>query len=360
MAGEFGKICGTVILPDSTDASLARLTFIDARRRAGATVHMDGDRIRHIFAVHFDIVHGCQLRCVGCPNSTLEPKIERIAVDDFARCLANIDVERVHTLRLYNYGEPLLHRQLSSIVAQIPQQSWKASVVEISTNAQWVDWDEFEKMLKLEVVTRLCVSCDGDGTPGEYESLRPPSKWSKLVEFLDRAVRLRDRWSPNLQLWTRTVVRTQTDMRRWDELLRPRGWTPEFRRWMALPQAAQNMTGRAVVTPHSRCVFVSDPSEFVDHPWFGEINLLYVDADGTVVPCCMHPGAARLGNLMEQRYSEIVRSDVRKRFIDDLENRRATMSVCGTCDVGPAGNEGPSFWSQIAYWSPNKTELPVA
>ncbi len=320
---------------------------------------MSDNRIRHLYAVHFDIVHGCQLRCVGCPNSTLEPHVVRIAVADFARCLANIDVDRIHTLRLYNYGEPLLHRDLAAIVAQIPRQRWRASVVEISTNAQWVDWRELEETLKLEVVTRLVVSCDGDGTPAEYERLRPPSKWGKLIEFLDRTVTLRDRWSPNLQLWTRTVVRSQRDIRRWEELLRPRGWTPEFRRWMALPDAAQNLTGRVVVAPRSRCVFLSDPSEFVAHPWFGEINLLYVDADGTVVPCCMHPKAGDFGNLMTQRYSEIARGDARRRFTEALDTRRSSMPVCGSCDVGPAGDEGPSFWSQIVYWSPNKAELPA-
>jgi radical SAM protein with 4Fe4S-binding SPASM domain len=313
---------------------------------------------KHIYAVHFDIVHGCQLRCVGCPNSTLEPKIYRIPVDDFARCLANIDVERIHTLRLFNYGEPLLHKQLASVVAQIPKQRWKASIVEISTNAQWVDWDEFEEMLKLEVVTKLCVSCDGDGSPEQYEALRPPSKWEKLIEFLERAAYLRDRWAPNMQLWTRTVVRSQKDIRRWEEVLRPRGWTPEFRRWMALPEAAQNLTGRAVITPKSHCVFLSEPSEFTAHPWFGEINLLYVDADGTVVPCCMHPQAGKLGSLMTQKYSEIVLGDARRKFKDELQTGRAKMSICGTCDVGPAGKEGPSFWSAIAYWSPNKSELP--
>ena len=26
------------------------------------------------------------------------------------------------------------------------------------------------------------------------------------------------------------------DMSRWEDVLRPRGWTPEFRRWMALPR----------------------------------------------------------------------------------------------------------------------------
>ncbi len=149
---------------------------------------------KHLYSVHFDIVHGCQLRCVGCPNSMLASKVSRIAVEDFARCLSNIDVERIHSLRLFNYGEPLLHKQLSSIVAQIPEQQWKASIVEISTNAQWVYWDDFEETLKQEVVTKLFVSCDGDGTPEDYERLRPPSKWKRLIDFLERAAYLRDRW----------------------------------------------------------------------------------------------------------------------------------------------------------------------
>jgi radical SAM protein with 4Fe4S-binding SPASM domain len=313
---------------------------------------------KHLYALHFDIVHGCQLRCVGCPNSTLEPKIHRISIDDFALCLGNIDVERIHTLRLFNYGEPLLHKQLASIVAEIPKQRWKASCVEISTNAQWVDWHELEEAIKQEVLTRLVVSCDGDGSPEQYEALRPPSKWEKLIEFLDRAAYLRDRWAPAMQLWTRTVVRTRKDMDRWNQVLQPRGWTPEFRRWMSLPESAQNMTGRAVITPNAPCVFLADPQVFTAHPWFGEINLLYVDADGTVVPCCMHPRAGEFGNLKRQKYSEIVAGDPRRQFKDELGKRRATMSICGTCDVGPAGKEGPSFWSAITYWSPNKAELP--
>lgn len=314
---------------------------------------------RQIYAVHFDIVHGCQLRCVGCPNSMLEPKIKRISVADFSRCLGNIDVEHVHTLRLYNYGEPLLHKQLSSIVAEIPRQRFKVSLVEISTNAQWVDWHEFEETMKLEIVDKLYVSCDGDGTPADYERLRPPSTWEKLVEFLDRARELRDRWAPSMELCTRTIIRTREDGQRWEEFLRPRGWMPEFRRWMPLPEAKENLTGRAVLVPRGSCVFVANSSEFVDHPWYGEINLLYVDADGTVVPCCMHPKAGTLGNLKKQKYSEILHGKARQAFKDEMDAGRARMSVCGSCDVGPAGKEGPSYWSAITYWSANKKEIPA-
>ena len=151
---------------------------------------------RHIYNLHMDIVHGCQLRCVGCPNSTLLPKVKRISVADFSRILGNIDVEAVHTLRLFNFGEPLLHKDLPGILAEIPKQRWSTEVVEISTNAQHVDWDSLARALELKVLTRLVVSCDGDGTPGEYERLRPPSKWSKLIEFLERTRELRDRHSP--------------------------------------------------------------------------------------------------------------------------------------------------------------------
>lgn len=313
---------------------------------------------KQIYFAQLDIVHGCQLKCIGCPNSLIESKIQRVSVEDFATILGNIDVEHIHTLRLYNFGEPLLHRDLTGIVALIPQQRFKVSVLEISTNAQQVDWDDLERMLRLEVLTRLVVSCDGDGTPESYERLRPPSRWERLIEFLERAAKLRDRWAPATQLLTRTVVQKPEDMQRWSEILRPRGWTPEFRNWMVLPNSKDNMTGRIVRAKNESCVYFAEPSEFPHHPWHGEINGLYMDADGTVVPCCMHPRAGVLGNLKTQKYSEIRSGQARAQMIAEMRDHRAGMSVCGTCEVGPAGNEGPSFWSTIAYWNPKEGVSP--
>jgi len=302
---------------------------------------------KHIYSLHFDIVHGCQLRCVGCPNSTLLPKIKRISVEDFRTCLGNIDVKRVHILRLFNFGEPLLHKELARIVAVIPEQRWRADIVEISTNAQRVDWADFEAALRHNVVTRLVVSCDGDGTPEQYEKLRPPSKWSQLLKFLERARELRDRWSPGLQLITKTIVRSPADAERWRGVLEPRGWTPEFRGWMVLPESVQNMTGRTVSAPSGPCFFLAEPEEFAGHPFDGEVRLLYVDADGTVVPCCVHPRAAEFGNLKKQKYSEILAGAARAAFKRRMATDRASMAICGSCEMGPVGNEGPSFHSAM-------------
>ncbi|MBP6626750.1 MAG: SPASM domain-containing protein [Arenimonas sp.] len=294
-----------------------------------------------IFLVHLDIVHGCQLRCVGCPNSTLLPKVSEVAEADFVAMLGNIDVQRIHLLRLFNFGEPLLHRRLSALLPHIRRQAWQVEEVELSTNAQKVYWDDFEKALATGVLTRIVVSCDGDGTPADYERLRPPSKWSKLLAFLERARELRDRLSPHTELCTTTICEDPESRARWSRVLEPLGWTPRFRRWMLLPESKANMTGRDTQAGQGVCLFMADPSEFTDHPWDGQINQLYADADGTVVPCCVHPQAAVLGNLRQQTYNQVLASAARAGFVEQLRTGRSAMKICGECEVGPPGDAGP-------------------
>jgi radical SAM protein with 4Fe4S-binding SPASM domain len=304
-------------------------------------------RATSLFVAHIDVVHGCQLRCVGCPNSVLQPKVVPVEPAFFGRMLANIDVERINTLRLFNFGEPLLHRRLSELVAMIPEQRWSVQVVEISTNAQKVHWEDFERVLAQRVLTRIVVSADGDGTPEDYERLRPPSKWSRLVEFLERTRALRDRLCPDTELVCKSVSEVPEHRARWREVLEPRGWTPEFRRWMWLPGAERNMTGRRIAAPEGPCFFMAHWSEFHSRDWDGQVTLLYVDADGSIVPCCMHPGAAVLGNLGETSFNAMLAGEARARFIEAMRRDRRAMPVCGQCDVGPAGNEGPSFEAAI-------------
>lgn len=298
--------------------------------------------VRSLHTFQIDIVHGCQLRCVGCPNSTLLEKVRRVEVEDFERCIENVDVDYIQCLRLFNFGEPLLHDNLTGILGALQRQSWRADVLEISTNAQYCNWDDFESALKLQMLDRLVVSCDGDGSPQQYEALRPPSKWGKLLSFLKRAKELRDIHAPNLQLVTRTIVEDQESISRWNDILLPLGWEPEFRDWKILPESKENMTGRTVQAPAGVCTFIA-PSERFGERYHGEVNQLYVDASGTVVPCCAHPSAAQLGSLKNSKVSELLRLPERQAFIQQLEEDRASVPICNKCEFGPPENPGESF-----------------
>ena len=287
-------------------------------------------RQKDLSAFHFEIVKGCQLRCLGCPISGLQPKVERIPVDLFDSCLRNVDVDSVGTLRLFNFGEPLLHDDLPGIASKIPLQSWSVEDVEISTNAQYADWLQLEEVIKMGVVTRVVVSCDGDSTPESYEALRPPSKWDKLIEFLRRMRQLRDRYDPTIELITRTIVPEWRLRHRWVDLLHPLGWTPEFRHFFYLPDSSQNMTDRELQPGTGVCFFVDNVSQ------------LYVDSEGTVVPCCAHPRAGAYGSLKNKVLSEILASKERARFVETMATTRETMAVCSSCEFGPANSPGPT------------------
>ncbi len=274
---------------------------------------------RSLLQLHFDIVRGCQLTCVGCANSILQPKVERISRADFAACLANIDVRAIKVFRLFNYGEPLLHRDLSGLLEIIPQQRWRAQEIEISTNAQFAHWPSFEAALATRVLTRLVVSCDGDGTPESYEALRPPSRWPVLLNFLEKAREIRDRVHPKLDLMTRTICADPHHQRRWQAILVPRGWRPEFRDWLATPGSLRQQANPAPAG-QGICMFQAN------------IAQAYVDIDGTVVPCCAHPGAANLGNLKHTRLSEILLGPVRQDFLGALAARDQRFPVCAGCN----------------------------
>jgi radical SAM protein with 4Fe4S-binding SPASM domain len=308
-------------------------------------------KARSLHTFQIDIVHGCQLRCVGCPNSTLMDKVRRIEIGDFRRCIENVDVDHIQYMRLFNFGEPLLHENLTGIFEVLQDQPWRAETLEISTNAQYCNWEDFASALQVGILDRLVVSCDGDGTPEQYEALRPPSKWEKLLDFLERTRVLRDKYAPDLNLVTRTIVEDVEAMSRWREILVPLGWEPEFRDWKVLPESRENKTGRELLVPQDVCTFMAPSSRF-GVLYHGEVNQLYVDASGTVVPCCAHPKAADLGNLMEQRATELLSSPKRDAFVKRLETERSSIPICNACEFGPPEIPGDSF-RQI---SPDKAD----
>jgi len=273
-----------------------------------------------IHKMGFDIVHGCQLRCVGCPISTLKPKIRYVSITNFYKCLINLDVSEIFKLRLYNYGEPLLHPELYEILRAIAVQSWKVKNVEITTNGQYWNTERFVEAFRLNVVTQLYVSCDGDATPKEYERLRPPAKWKKLIDFLKEMKRLRDEVCPGMFLGTRTICTDEKAQKRWKKLLRPLGYTTEFRPWGTRADAIEQPWGKVKV-PKGICTYLTKEKG----------RRLYVDYDGTVVPCCVHPRAGVLGNLLENKYSEILEGKPRKKFISTMKKGRKHIPACVGC-----------------------------
>lgn len=263
-----------------------------------------------------DVVHGCQLRCVGCPNSTLNRgPIQFITPEFFNKCLSNVDVDYIRIFRTFVFGEPMLHPELSDVLAEIPKQKFKVQEVELSTNAQKLS--NLLEIVRQGIVTRLVISADGNGTPEDYERLRPPATWERLMEFLVLSSHYRHKYNPSLKIITRNICSTKDGMHRWKKILLPLGIKPGFRVMRKDPDSLYAQ-GKKIRSIKGACECLRR-------------SRFYVDADGTVIPCCAHPRAAVLGNLAVSKYSEI-RDGARKTFANKLRNRKS-VPICERCEL---------------------------
>lgn len=308
------------------------MTFFRLTRRAP-----DPEPVTTLKILHFDIVDGCQLRCVGCPNSTIIRKPSFATPELFRACVRNLDVLEVKELRLFNFGEPLLHPQIDLLGRILRDEArFAIGAVELSTNGQSKSYERLAGLVESGMLQRLAISCDGDGTAASYEALRPPAKWSQLMAFLAFAQELRQRY-PSLEVITRTIIQTADDAQRWRAVLSPFSIAPVFRGWKHLPNASRNMTGREIEVGKGVCFHVAEPDR------------LYVNHLGEVVTCCIHPKAGVLGNLGKRKHSEILTGRERLAFIESMARNRASMPVCGECEFGPADDRGPSAGVALGF-----------
>lgn len=263
------------------------------------------------------------MRCIGCPNSVFRNPISFISMDAFKACLENLDIDFLHHIRLFNYGEPLLHPNLLDLILEIPKFNWwkkdnsTGSYLEISTNGQFEDFSMLIEVFKTKELSLLVVSCDGDGTKEDYERMRPPAKWEVFLNFLDTVNEIRNKYSPNTKLMTRTICVIPEHRERWRQILIPRGWEIEFRGWIYLPG----------IKPHPpvtnrHCVFIKCAFSGVT------FNL---NSEGLVVPCCAHPKAEILGDLKIQKYNDVLKSEVYINFANRLLVDRVGHPICGEC-----------------------------
>lgn len=251
-----------------------------------------------------DIVSGCQLKCVGCPNSTLDRKISFMSEDTLRQCLSNINV-KVDLLRLYNFGEPLLHPEFNKMT-KIVSQWGRAKTVEVSTNGQCGAKVAHE--LRKAKIDTLVVSCDGEGTRVEYERLRYGASWNRLVRFLNEAREA----TPKAKHIIRGMVFTKEGRKRWKEVAK--GWKLECRTWHPFPKSAENPSNKVVHITKGACRYL------------GKDNL-YVNYSGGVSACCVYPDAVIVGDFMSDKASRLLKH---KRVLKAKMKIRRT-GVCQEC-----------------------------
>jgi len=265
-----------------------------------------------LVSANFEVTNACNLACTICPvNRGMKRRKSRQDLVTFLRFLeANPGLE---FLLLFQWGEPLLVRELPEMVAAATARGVRTM---LTTNGTLLD-EEWCRRLLDAGLARLTLSVDGDAET--HRRIRG-RELEPLRQNLVRLRRMRDARGSDLVIEVSMVVNDLTRSR-WRGLRR--SWRPPADRIQAIPQF---MSKRR----RNPC---REPSR----------GSLVVLADGSVTVCCADPeGEAVVGHIDEAPLEEILNNGKMQAF-RKAHFRRRFPTLCRDCGEYASPVVGPRF-----------------
>jgi len=274
----------------------------------------------------------CNLACPTCPTGTGKiPPRPPMTLDRFDRVLA--EIPGLRNVALWNYGEPLLHRQLPELIARAKRAG--VGVVKVSSNVHFLDGERGRALLAsgLDV---LILSVDG-ASPETYTAFRKDGDFDRVartVAWLAEERRRLGLTKPRIELQFIVMRHNEHELPKMRELAH--AWGVDALRLKTVGAEDADVKHLVPATRLLSRYEADGKTPKVRHPlctmpWDHTV----VNVDGSVTPCCyLRPDmgdAFVMGNVFDQPFVEIWRGERYRAFRARMLAGREAMPVCGQC-----------------------------
>ncbi len=278
----------------------------------------------------------CNLACPTCPTGTGKIKpLPQMTLGTFDRVLGQL-APKLRNLALWNYGEPLLNKELPAMIASAKQSG--VGVVKVSSNVHFLDGERGLALLQsgLDV---LILSVDG-ASQETYETFRKDGDFATVAHSIAWLCAEKKRLAltkPRIELQFIVMRHNEhelPEMRRlaqeWgvDALrIKTVGADDEHTKSLVPTSRLLSRYGSDATTPNVR-------HPFCTMAWDHTV----VNVDGSVTPCCyLRPDMGDefvMGNVLETPFRAIWRGEKYRKFRSQMLADRGAMPVCNKCRGG--------------------------
>jgi len=258
-------------------------------------------KIPFLTSVMLETTNHCNLRCRFCPSARMSRPRGFMDPGLAERVLR--DCGRLQSVYLYDWGEPLLHPELPSIIRIASRLGHRTFMV---TNGTLLTPSLSDALIRAGLST-ICFSIDGlDETYSYLRGFDYGVLEQKVLEFL----RARKRLNPNLRVESNYVVSPDTERQ-----------VEHFTSiWGA---RVDHITFQPMLT-YSRVRRFRHCREL----WKGSLVVLW---DGAVVACCVdYDGILKVGDATKENITSILNSRPMVRLRSDHARKRF-CSLCTYC-----------------------------
>lgn len=285
-------------------------------------------KVKQFKKFYLEITSVCNLACSFCPP-TLRAR-QFVSPEDFAKRLDQI---RPHTeyINLHVKGEPLLHPKIDELLDISYEKGFK---VNITTNGTLIEKKKHQ-LLNKPAIRQMNFSLHSfDDNIG----LRDKDKYmGDIIRFVKEQVANTD-MIVSFRLWNLSRDnQTNLEKQRNRELLSmiEDAFNLDFQiEERVEPGGGIKVAERVYVNQDYLFTWPSLDAEEDDGKGFcyGLRNQAAILSNGTVVPCCLDgEGVINLGNVNEQSFSEIIKSERAQNLVDGFSRREAVEELCRKC-----------------------------
>lgn len=302
------------------------------------------------YVLIIDTINICNLKCPLCPTGIDLPGRPKGRMD-FSLFKKIIDIlgDYALTLVLYNWGEPLLNKEIYPMIEYAKQRSIKTIV---SSNLNILNEKDAETLVK-SGLDRLIISLDG--TKSEtYEGYRKGGNYHRVIANIKLLVRKKAemRSSRPRIIWQFLVfkhnVQDIPEIKRMAKQLRVDG-IDIFGGNLGGPRQTPYIGDEGTEELASKWLFpdrrFKGQFDYFSNPNYLNRNRCYflwktltINWDGSISPCCcVYDPSTDFGNIKEEEFHQIWNNDLFKSSRTLFRKNKASLqkahTICASCKI---------------------------
>lgn len=279
----------------------------------------------------------CNLKCPLCPTGAglLGRKKDSMRFNDFKKIVDELGGNIIH-LRLWNWGEPLLNKDLYKMIKYAKKYK---IFVNTSTNSFFLNKDNAKKLVE-SGLDELIISLDG-ASEETYSKYRKKGSFSRVVDAMKLLIAEKERRkikTPTIKLQFIIMRHNEHEIKKAKGLAKELGVDILFFKTVGVMDIAvkEDIKKYLPLNPkYSRYLVEQDKIKskarvrnFCDYLW----DETTINVDGSVVPCCRDARNDYIfGNIFKERFGNIWNNKKYVEFRRQVLRDKHKIVLCRDC-----------------------------
>ncbi len=284
---------------------------------------------------YLETTNYCNLNCSFCNRDVVVKKLRHMPLEKWKIVLDKLKNHPISEAKLMGLGEPFLHPKFSEVCKMFKEYFPKAFLI-VATNCQYKMNDNFKNSLKYIDLLYLSI----DGYKESYEKFRPPSKWHKLVNFLEDLKKVERH---NCKITCNYVVNKENV----EDIVKIENLCKEYSLEELRLNIAQDWSEKKTLKDQQSYLwgYSKEQIEYLKKnysknikgktPWswsdcFWVKRGIYMTVEGNLKVCALNTDTDSLGNIFSDSPEDILNSNRMNEIRDGCSNNKPN-SHCSNC-----------------------------